>query len=69
MPLAIAVSDSRLLVAARVSAARRLTSGIFPEAALRPVPEPIRDPGEIARLDIRRRDRFGGVIHEYHRAA
>jgi putative transposase len=38
-------------------------------APLRPVPEPISDPGEIARLDIRRRDRFGGVIHEYHRAA
>ena len=38
-------------------------------ALLRPVPEPISDPGEIARLDIRRHDRFGGVIHEYHRAA
>jgi putative transposase len=38
-------------------------------APLRPVPEPISDPGEIARLDIRRRDRCGGVIHEYHRAA
>ena len=31
--------------------------------------EPISDPGKIARLDIRRHDRFGGVIHEYHRAA
>ena len=38
-------------------------------APLRPVPKPISDPGEIARLDTRRRDRFGGVIHEYHRAA
>ncbi len=38
-------------------------------APLRPVPEPITDPGRIARLDIRRHDRLGGVIHEYRHAA
>ena len=38
-------------------------------APLRPVPEPISDPGQIARPDIRRRDRRAGVIHEYHQAA
>ena len=35
---------------------------------LRVVPEPL-DPGQITRLDIRRRDRLGGVIHEYRHAA
>jgi putative transposase len=34
-------------------------------APLRAVPEPIADPDGIARLDIRRHDRLGGVIHEY----
>ncbi|MFF5307657.1 integrase core domain-containing protein [Streptomyces sp. NPDC013161] len=37
-------------------------------APLRAVPEPL-DPGHITRLDIRRRDRLGGVIHEYRHAA
>jgi hypothetical protein len=37
-------------------------------APLRAVPEPL-GPGQIARLDIRRRDRLGGVIHEYRHAA
>ncbi len=37
-------------------------------APLRAVPEPL-DPGQIARLDIRRRDRLGGAIHEYRHAA
>jgi transposase InsO family protein len=38
-------------------------------APLRPVPQPITDPNEIARLDIRRRDRLGGTLHEYRHAA
>jgi putative transposase len=36
---------------------------------LRTAPEPITDPDRIARLDIRRHDRLGGVIHEYQHAA
>ncbi|WP_329467289.1 integrase core domain-containing protein [Streptomyces sp. NBC_01431] len=38
-------------------------------APLRAVPEPITDPGPIARLDIRRHDRPGRTIHEYRHAA
>jgi transposase InsO family protein len=38
-------------------------------APLRALPETITDPREIARLDIRRHDRPGGVIHEYQHAA
>jgi len=37
-------------------------------APLRALPETITDPREIARLDIRRHDRLGGVIHEYQHA-
>jgi transposase InsO family protein len=33
------------------------------------LPEPITDPGQIARLDVRRRDRLGGILHEYEHAA
>ena len=38
-------------------------------APLHPLPNPIADPERIARLDIRRRDRLGGTLHEYHHAA
>ncbi|MGJ5752073.1 integrase-like protein [Streptomyces puniciscabiei] len=38
-------------------------------APVRAVPEPITDPGRISCLDIRRRDRLAGVIHEYRHAA
>ncbi|GAB2722845.1 integrase core domain-containing protein [Kitasatospora kifunensis] len=38
-------------------------------APLRAVPEPITDPGRMSRLDIRRHDRLGGVIHEYQHSA
>ena len=38
-------------------------------APLRAVPAPITDPRHIADLDIRRRDRLVGVIHEYRHAA
>jgi putative transposase len=38
-------------------------------APLRPLPEPITDPERIAHLDVRRRDRLGGILHEYRHAA
>lgn len=34
-----------------------------------PLPTPIADPEQIARLDIRRRERLGGILHEYQHAA
>ncbi|MGX4694981.1 integrase core domain-containing protein [Streptomyces sp. JNUCC 63] len=43
--------------------------GIANARPLYPLPTPITDPDEIARLDIRRRDRLGGTLHEYHHAA
>ncbi|MDH6120935.1 hypothetical protein ABH930_004912 [Kitasatospora sp. GAS204A] len=48
---------------------RRPHQAMNQAAPLRVVPEPIADPGRIARLDIRRHDRLGGVIHEYRHAA
>jgi putative transposase len=36
---------------------------------LHPLPDPITDPGQLAQLDIRRRDRLAGIIHEYEHAA
>jgi putative transposase len=38
-------------------------------APLCPLPEPITDPERLARLDVRRRDRLGGALHEYRHAA
>ncbi|MET8116656.1 integrase core domain-containing protein [Streptomyces prasinus] len=38
-------------------------------APLRSLPEPITEPGQITHLKIRRRDRLGGTLHEYHHAA
>src|SRR6266540_3887206 len=43
--------------------------GISNARPLHPLPNPITDPDTITRLDIRRRDRLGGVLHEYERAA
>jgi putative transposase len=37
-------------------------------APLRPLPERI-EPGQILRLEIRRQDRLGGILHEYQHAA
>ncbi|MGW1761875.1 hypothetical protein [Streptomyces mirabilis] len=34
-----------------------------------PMPMPISDLEQITHLDIRRRQRLGGVLHEYHHAA
>ncbi|MFI7224085.1 integrase core domain-containing protein [Nonomuraea angiospora] len=38
-------------------------------APLRPAPGPIIDPGRIIDLNVRRRDRLGGILHEYSHAA
>jgi putative transposase len=38
-------------------------------APLRPLPQPITAPERLDRLDIRRRDRLGGILHEYRHAA
>jgi len=38
-------------------------------APLRPLPEPITEPGQITRMQIRRKDRLGGTLHEYRHAA
>jgi transposase InsO family protein len=43
--------------------------GISNARPLHPLPEPITDPDQLARLDVRRRDRLGGIIHEYRQAA
>ena len=43
--------------------------GIANARPMRPLPVPITDPDQIARLDIRRRDRLGGILHEYQHAA
>ncbi|WP_336203845.1 integrase core domain-containing protein [Nonomuraea sp. LPB2021202275-12-8] len=37
-------------------------------APLRTVPDPITDPTRIIDLNVRRRDRLGGVLHEYSHA-
>ncbi|GAA1010917.1 hypothetical protein Aple_066540 [Acrocarpospora pleiomorpha] len=47
----------------------RAHQALLQAAPLRPVPEPIIDPERIANLTIRRRDRLGGVFHEYSHAA
>ncbi|MEU5031697.1 helix-turn-helix domain-containing protein [Streptomyces milbemycinicus] len=43
--------------------------GIAIARPLHPLPAPIDDPDTLARLDIRRRDRLGGLLHEYQHAA
>jgi transposase InsO family protein len=43
--------------------------GIANVRPLKPLPEPITDPAQLARLTIHRRDRLGGVLHEYDHAA
>ena len=39
------------------------------EAPLRPAPEPITASADIVDLNVRRRDRLGGILHEYEHAA
>ena len=43
--------------------------GIANARPLCPLPTPIADPDEMAHLNIRRRDRLGGILHEYEHAA
>jgi transposase InsO family protein len=43
--------------------------GIANARPLHPLPEPITGPDTINHLDIRRRDRLGGILHEYEHAA
>ena len=43
--------------------------GIANARPLRPLPSPITDPQQIARLHIRRQQRLGGILHEYEHAA
>ncbi|WP_207786117.1 integrase core domain-containing protein [Micromonospora globispora] len=43
--------------------------GIANARPLYPLPAQVADPNKIARLDIRRRDRLGGILHEYQHAA
>jgi putative transposase len=43
--------------------------GIANARPLRPLPEPGTDPTQITRLDARRHDRLGGILHEYQQAA
>jgi putative transposase len=43
--------------------------GIANVRPLKPLREPITDPDQLARLNIHRRDRLGGVLHEYEHAA
>jgi putative transposase len=38
-------------------------------APLRPLPQPITELDRLDRLDIRRHDRLGGILHEYQHAA
>jgi transposase InsO family protein len=43
--------------------------GIANARPLAPLPEPISDPDRLAHLNIHRRDRLGGILHEYEHAA
>ena len=38
-------------------------------APLRPAPEPLTEPSQLDHLHVLRRDRLGGILHEYQRAA
>ncbi|MEV0704375.1 integrase core domain-containing protein [Saccharopolyspora sp. NPDC050389] len=43
--------------------------GIANARPLRPLPTSVVDPKQLEPLNIRRHDRLGGILHEYHRAA
>jgi putative transposase len=43
--------------------------GIANVRPLKPLPEPITDLDQFARMNVRRRDRLGGILHEYEHAA
>ncbi|WP_010309648.1 integrase core domain-containing protein [Saccharopolyspora spinosa] len=43
--------------------------GIANARPLRPLPAPTAKPEQLDPLNIRRHDRLGGILHEYHHAA
>jgi len=43
--------------------------GIANARPLHPLPTQITDPDRMTRLSVRRRDRLGGILHEYEHAA
>jgi transposase InsO family protein len=43
--------------------------GIANARPLASLPEPITDPDQLAHLNIHRRDRLGGILHQYDHAA
>jgi putative transposase len=43
--------------------------GLANARPLYPLPTPLTDPDQIARLRVRRRDRLGGILHQYEHAA
>jgi putative transposase len=45
------------------------TGGIANTRPLHPLPDPIADPDIITQLHVRRRDRLGGLLHEYEPVA
>ncbi len=47
----------------------RTHRGLHAAAPLRPLPQPITEPDRLNHLDIRRRGRLGGILHEYQHAA
>ena len=49
--------------------AHRPHQGIANARPLAPLPEPLTNLDQLARLRIRRRDRLGGLLHEYEHAA
>jgi putative transposase len=49
--------------------AHRPHQGIANARPLRALPTPIPEPGAATRLHVRRRDRLGGILHEYQHAA
>lgn len=48
---------------------RRSHRALCAAAPRRPLPQPITNPDRLDHLDIRRRDRLGGILHEYRHAA
>ncbi|MEU6746230.1 hypothetical protein ABZ914_08415 [Spirillospora sp. NPDC046719] len=43
--------------------------GIANAHPLKPLPPPISEPGQIAHLNVRRRERLGGILNEYRHTA
>src|SRR4051795_12443673 len=65
-PGASAASPTRVRVPPQRPPAHR---GISNARPLHPLPDPSTDPATVTQPNIRRRDRVGGVLHEYEHAA